>query len=226
MTPMSWSDTFPDEIGDRLRITINRTLRQVYDGNVRRYDPDDIGDNNMTFAVNLTHNLRHCLEQEVSEVEEIVVYRPQNSFFLRIADCADLHFYKAQPGASSIRDLKFDESDLKLTLRNENTVQLALDLGDGYFSSTKTLPHVVVAHFGDPIDGFGRAEVGSPYSTTAGSCDWIWHHHLEGDDGDAGYADRTLNPNPRTEPGFGLELRTPKTGFGESHGRGTESGPQ
>lgn len=200
---MSWSAMFPNN-GRALRAAITRAMREVYDENVGRFAPDDLGDNNTTFGVNVCHNLRHVLQRDTAEFEEVEADYPRGSFVLRI-EGVTVHFYKASPGTLDLRTMKFDESKLKLDIRTQNTAQLSL-LDE--HSSSATVSRLVVVHFGSPEQGFLYAEAGAPFTTATGACDWLWHERFDiGDD----LLDSPQSSEPKgdapSDHGFGLELR-------------------
>lgn len=205
---MNWSEMFPGPQGRALRAVIVRALIDVYDENVRRHAPDDLGDNNITFGVNVSQNLRHVVERDTADFVDVEADRPRNSFVLRVGERTTVHFYKAPPGVLDIRALAFDESEMKLELRQDNADQLSLfGLGEG--SSNTSMPsHVVIVHFGDSQTGFHFAEAGAPYSTDTGHCSWSWHERLDiGDDLFDATCDDPGEPEPGPEPSHGLEMR-------------------
>jgi hypothetical protein len=212
MSFMSWSEVIPGPRGRELRSVIVRALHEVYDENARRFAPDDLGDNNITFGVNVSQNLRFAIDRDTADFDGVAIERPRNSFVLRLQPRFTLHFYKAPPGVTDIETLRFDESEMKLELRHENTAQLSFDFGDAVSLSATIPPHVVIVHFGGPETSFQRAEVGSPFSTATGGCQWAWHERFDSqeadtDDGD-GRARAPAPPAPQGAAGaLGLRLR-------------------
>jgi hypothetical protein len=208
MPRMNWSDMFPGPQGRALRAVIVRALIEVYDENVRRHAPDDLGDNNITFGVNVSQNLRHIVERDTVDFPDVEADRPRNSFLLRVGKSTTVHFYKAPPGVTDIRMLTFDESEMKLELRKDNADQLSLFSSELSGSNTAMPSHVVIVHFGDPHTGFHSAEVGAPYSTDTGHCEWSWHERfdVEDDSADAEAPD-PIESEPEPNAGLGLEMR-------------------
>lgn len=215
MSIMSWSQAVPGPRGHELRRVLLGAMEEVYEENVRRFAPDELGDNNITFGVNVSQNLRHVVERDTGLFLDVVAERPRNSFILRIDDRFTVHFYKAPPGVLDLRALTFDESDLKLEIRQDNADQLSFDFHAVDEAATTTVlgpTHVVIVHFGGPSTGFQFAEVGAPYSTDTGHCDWVWHERF--DDQGAGDGDNPIGegvnpPHPPRggQPRFGLRLR-------------------
>ena len=208
MPSITWSEMFPEPQGAALRGVIVRALIEVYDENVRRHAPEDLGDNDITFGVNVSQNLRHVVERDTAGFVDVECDRPRNSFVLRVREDAMVHFYKAPPGVTDIRALTFDESELKLDLRQENADQLSIyDLVKDNSSHTAMPSHVVIVHFGDPQTGFHYAEAGAPFTTATGRCDWVWHERLDVADGLLDAPRDEDQSGPIADPGLGLELR-------------------
>ena len=212
MASMSWSQVIPGPRGRHLRAVIVRALHEVYDENSRRFAPDDLGDNNITFGVNVSQNLRFAIDRDTSDLEGMAIARPRNSFVLRLEPRFTVHFYKAPPGATDIRMLRFDESEMKLELRHENAAQLSFEFDDAVSSSATIPSHIVIVHFGGPETSFQRAEVGSPYSTATGGCQWAWHERFDVEEVDTDPGDGLTTTPPQPNPqggagGLGLRLR-------------------
>jgi hypothetical protein len=210
---MSWNSIAPGAGGHDLRLRVMRAIQDAYDENVRRFAPDDLGDNNITFGVSVSQNLRHLPEREVDGIEGVEVLRPRNSFVLRLHDRFVVHFYKAPPGIFDVRALRFDESEMKIELAQVNADQLSFTfegLAEAPAAAAASLPtHVVVVHFGDPIGGLHRVEVGSPYANVMGGCEWAWIEPFGLDeplDGGSPIVDDTPKPSADSG-GFGLRLR-------------------
>jgi hypothetical protein len=181
---MSYSLIVPGQRGERLRAGLIAAMHEAYTENVARHAPDDLGDNNTTFGVNVTHNLRFLVERVVEDDERILRRRPRNGFFLEIDGRFALYFYKAPPGTTSIRGLRFDESEMKLQIARGNADQLKLDL-DGLLPAETQLRadelprHAVIVHFGGPELGFEQAYIGAPYRTATGACEWAWYEPFD-----------------------------------------------
>ena len=208
---MSYEQIAPGPAGRKLKAAITRALVTTYAENAERFDAD-IGDNPTTFGICVVHNLRHLIEEGVGDLESVEVLRPRNSFMLRLPHGHSLYFYKAPPGASRIEELRFDESELKLSISQENAAQLQLDL-DGFlpdhteFEADQLPNHAVVVHFGSAETGLTHAVVGAPYRTAAGGCQWAWNEPFDLLDRDELTThDEDLAGAP-AGPAFGLKLR-------------------
>jgi hypothetical protein len=208
---MSYEQIAPGRVGRQLRAAITRALVTAYAENAERYDPD-IGDNPTTFGICVVHNLRHLVEEGVEDLESVEVLRPRNSFMLRLPQGRSLYFYKAPPGASRIEELRFDESELKLSISQENAAQLQLDL-DGLLPDHTELEadelpaHAVVVHFGDAEAGLTHAVVGAPYRTATGACQWAWSEPFDLLDRDKLASTGEDLAGAPAGPVFGLKLR-------------------
>lgn len=222
MRGMSFSLIAPGARGLELKRRLVSAIDTAYTENAARYAPDDLGDNYTTFGVSITHNLRHLAELAVDGLERIEVERPQNSFRLRIDGRYALYLYKAPPAARSIRELRFDESEMKLQIAQGNADQLQLDL-DGVLPSDTRLnadelpAHAVVVHFGAPETGFDFATVGAPYRTASGACEWAWSEAFELPDAAEGqHEEEVVSPRPADD--FGLRLRARETASEDAKG--------
>ena len=208
---MGWYEISGRDWGDEIRHCILTAIRDAYDENSRRYAPDDLGDNNMTFGVNVSQNLRFLLAHAVADLPGIEVERPRGSFVLVLWGRVVLHFYKAPPGVVDVRDLRFDESKTKLELLAENADQLALEFDEPEFVHRPELRHAVVIHFGDPIGGLSHVEVGAPFASPVNGHDWEWVESLSDppapalDGGDP--ADHDEDSEEADEEDFDLRLR-------------------
>lgn len=214
---MSYSLILPGPRGDTFKRRVVTAMDDVYTENVARHAPEDLGDNNTTFGVNVTHNLRFAVEQIADEIDGLEARRPRNSFQVDIDERYALYLCKAPPGVVSIRALRFDESELRVQIVEGNADQLQLDLyGTGMLPPEKQLAaeelprHAVIVHFGAPDVGFERAEIGAPYRTASGACEWAWHEPFDLPEADSkGEADRRPREDPphKDTGGYGLRLR-------------------
>jgi hypothetical protein len=184
---MCFDELFPAPRGPRLRAAILRALNTAYAENAGRFAPEDLGDNNTTFGVNVVHNGRYLVELEVDGIDGVVVRRAKNSFWLEV-DGRPLYIYKAPPGQSTVHGMRFDESDLRLQILEQNTEQLQFDFttppaqagADPEVAIVATpVLHPVITHFGSPEAGFGHAMIGAPYKTADGGCEWSWIEPFE-----------------------------------------------
>ncbi len=151
-------------------------ITHAYDENCTRY-AEELGDNATTFGICLFHNICFLLEQRLEGAADIAITRPDNSFVVRIDDY-HLHVYKAPPGADSIHGVRFDQSAIRLGLVEANSGQLRLKFDATNEQQVFRAPHLVVVHFGDPIDGVRYVEIGAPISSDADGLGWAWVESL------------------------------------------------
>ena len=206
---MRFNDQVPDPRGRQICRALLRAMTIAYAENAQRFDPDDLGDNNTTFGVNVVHNLRHLAELEVDGIDGVIVRRAKNSFWFEI-DGRPLYIYKAPPGYTSVHGMRFDESDLRLEILEQNTDQLQFDLdgkqGDPAAAIRSPQLHPVITHFGSPEAGFTHASIGAPYKAKDGSCEWSWIEPFEDIDDGVSDAQEADTPTPE-DPGEDFELR-------------------
>jgi hypothetical protein len=208
---MSWRDVAPGEWGERLRLALLAALEQVYDENCQRHAPEDIGDNNKTFGINVYENLRFVIERDVIPViDGATIETHRNAWMIRLWGGKVIHIYKAHPGAVDVRDFRFNVSKVKLELVSENADQLQLFEEEGFKAhGVEDLEHVVIVHFGNPQDGLTRVDVGAPLFGEERGYDWIWSgpfSELEAlqEDGDG---DGEVGFDSVDDEDFGLEMR-------------------
>lgn len=215
---MSFHRLVPGTRGTPLKSVLLEALREAYDENVARHAPDDIGDNNTTFGVNITHNLRFLVEHAVAGIDGVEPRRPRNSFYIEIDERFAVYFYKAPPGVTNIHSLRFDESEMKLEITKVNARQLQFDYNaDGAESRlaiSADLPtHAVIVHFGDPDSGFRSATIGAPFRAEDGGCDWAWEEPF--DQPDDGFVVVDEPDEDDSSGGFGLTLRNEEAEEGD-----------
>lgn len=217
---MSWRDIAAGHWGEQLRLGILRATEQVYDENCQRFAPLDIGDNNKTFGVNVSENLHFLLERDVVAVMDgVEVQRPRNAWVLRLWGGVVLYIYKAPPGVTDVRQLRFRSSKTKLDLVTENADQLSFVFEEGLAPRGRAgLKHVVLVHFGDPETGLVRIDVGAPYLTDLNGCEWEWveclsalQPYVEGDAETSG----ELASDSMVDEDFDLEMRDEAEDEGE-----------
>ncbi len=197
---------FPHGRATWLREQVLAAIAEAYDENCRRY-AEEIGDNATTFGVTLFHNICFFLEQRLEGVGGVEIRRPSNAFVIEI-DGYFLHVYKAPPGAATMHAMRFDQSDVRLELVRENTDQLSLEFIEE--SAPIDEPrHLVVVHFGDPIDGLERVEVGAPIASGVNGFAWAWSEVLSDQPVERRAEDEGApveHDEPKAVPDFGLTL--------------------
>lgn len=154
-------------------------VQEAYSENAARFS-DELGDNNMTFATCVIHNLRHLLTEAVAEEPGVRIERPDGSFQILIGRTV-LHFYKGRLGQAESVEIRFDESRTKRSLVRHNADQLALfeyevAKGDGAVTT-----HLVFVHAGDHVEGLRALWVGAPVVSGVNGFRWLCHEQIYGE---------------------------------------------
>jgi hypothetical protein len=205
-SPVRWREIMGPQAED-LRQAILRAITDAYAENCQRFHPEDLGDNNITFGVAVSQNLRFLLELALDGRPDLEILRPRNSFVVVVAGGYQVHFYKAPPGVFDVRQLRFDASATQQELVESNAEQLAWRFDDTDATGGDA-EHLVIVHFGDPIEGFCRADVGAPLESPTDGLQWDWVECLSNP------ADEILQPwtngvgdSDEEDEDFGLRLR-------------------
>jgi hypothetical protein len=179
---MHWERILGRGRAEAMSEAILRVLQEAYDENCRRHAPEDLGDNNITFGVAVSQNLRFLLERELAHLPGVEIVRPRGSFAVRIDGRYELYFYKAPPGVCDVQSLRFDASNTQLALTHANADQLAFRFEPaGFPLDSEELRHIVCIHFGDPLEGLHRADVGAPVESPTEGLRWEWVECLSDD---------------------------------------------
>lgn len=204
---MRWERILGPERAEQLGVAVLAALEDAYDENCRRHAPEDLGDNNVTFGVNVSQNLRFLLERAAQAIPGVEIIRPRGSFALLIDHRYELYFYKAPPGVCDVRSLRFDASKTQLELVQANADQLEFDFEPLPDSSIPELTHLACIHFGDPLEGLHRADVGAPVSSPLDGLRWEWVECLNDGTVVIGDVDTDAAPAADDEEDEGFDLR-------------------
>lgn len=219
---MHWERIAGAARAELLRDAILRALQEAYDENCRRYAPDDLGDNNITFGVAVSQNLRFLLERKLESIPGIDIIRPRGSFAVRIDKTFELYFYKAPPGIFDIRLLRLDATRTQLDLMEANSEQLSFDFELADEAADPELHRLACIHFGDPLEGLHRADVGAPLHSPLDGLRWHWAECLSTGELVVGDSETDINPeNEEEDEDFDLRLRADESDpgmTGESSG--------
>jgi hypothetical protein len=198
----------------RLRRCFLGAINDAYTENVGRFS-EELGDNALTFAVAVVHNLRHMLEQALAQEPGIEITRPRNSFQVEVDSRRLIHFYKGRSGAGDIGEVRFDQSRTKLELVSANADQLALVFDEDETALAHCdARHLVVVHVGNPDDGLSGAWIGAPVLSRVNGFRWLWLERLDGT-GEVSAAPEAPTPPPAVWlsedalPELVVELREP-----------------
>lgn len=153
--------------------------QEAYAENAARFS-DELGDNNMTFATCVVHNLRHLLTEALTDEPGVRLERPHGSFQV-VLGRAILHFYKGRLGQAESIEIRFDESRTKRLLVKYNADQLQLFDDENAASGASAPMHLVFVHAGDHEDGLRGLWVGAPIVSGMNGFRWLWHDQIYGD---------------------------------------------
>jgi hypothetical protein len=186
----------------------------------------DLGDEALLYGLNATFNARHLARRYIEEaaLDGVAVGEQGRVWWLEIqredGSAVRVYLYKSSPSARSIHDLCLDDAEIKKELSTSNGQQIALFNRSGGEGNAE-LRNIVVAHWGDPVTGPGKLEVGAPY-LSGDEIVWDWSERFDSDaaSGDGG---PSTSPPPLGDDGSGYEgLRlVPK----EAEAAGEDRGP-
>jgi hypothetical protein len=210
---MSWQEIVPEGDVEELRRRLLGAFTRAWAANVERHQPDELGDTALNFGLNVTTNARHLAAVAVSNVPGIEDHERGQLRWFEIDDDGRRHriyVYKAPPGAVSVEDVSFGDSQIKKELTTANAAQMALPL-DGQVKVD--IENVVIVMFGDSVVGFERAVIGAPYvhrfqkeksTKIVEDVRWAWLEPF----GDADYGgDVQRAPIQKTPPDDDLPVR-------------------
>jgi hypothetical protein len=207
---MRWEEILGPDRAEALRRALLGALEDAYAENCQRHSPDDLGDNNMTFGVAVSQNLRFLAERAVEDIAGVEIIRPRGSFALLIDDKYQLYFYKAPPGVFDVRALRFDASVTQHEVIEQNFEQLSWRFDSSEDSGSGDATHIVAVHFGDPIEGLHRVDIGAPLESPTDGLQWDWLECLsDASDAVELSAEELDDDDDEQDEDFGLRLRDP-----------------
>ena len=177
-------------IGDHasvLRGVFCRAAAAAHTENGQRLAPEDLGDNARIYGILTSNSARFLAAQELERraLPGVVVCERGLVWWVEIdrspLAAVQLYFYKAPPGSAQIEELRLDDADVKRQLSHSNARQLDLFNRSGAPGHPDLL-NLVIVHYGDPVAGPGKLEVGAPYID---GTQMIWEWHERFDDGDS-----------------------------------------
>jgi hypothetical protein len=165
---------------ERVTATVVACAQEAYAENAARFS-EELGDNNMTFATCVVHNLRHLVEESLVDEPGFRIEHPDGSFVVRSGRHV-IHLYKGRLGSDASIEIRFDQTRTKRSLVTQNTNQLSLFDDRTIDLMPSGEAHVVFVHAGNELDGLRAIWVGAPVETSATSFRWLWHEQVYGDD--------------------------------------------
>lgn len=165
----TFRDVLPEALADELKDRLVSALQHVYAINSERYNPE-LGDDGLTFGVQVWRNSWYELEAAVQDIPEVVTSRPDGSLVIRIGEVC-LHSYKVgNTEQLNVNNVQISGTATKNRIVHSNFEQLQL------FSTTASAagpPNLVLVHTGNSFDGLCAAWVGAPTEDEAGPS-WHW----------------------------------------------------
>jgi hypothetical protein len=182
---MGWDEVAPSGRTAEVTRALQRAARDAYDDNVLRHSPLDLGDSPLMFGQAITTNARHLAADALEAIDGVEVLDAGRLWSVQLqADTEQVrvYLYKAPPAAASIRDLVLRSQTLRSGLLTAAPDQLRIPI-DG--EPDRVPRHVVVAMFGDAVNGLERLEAGEPMLSAGAAggyrLDWVWHEVLQDD---------------------------------------------
>jgi hypothetical protein len=206
-TMSRWEELIGRARADTLRARLCEAAATAHRRNGERFDPN-LGDEALLYGLNTTFNARHVARQLIEEakLDGVAVGEQGRIWWLEIqredGSAVCVYFYKARPGARTIRDLCLDDAEIKRELSTTNGQQMALFNRSGGDGNVELL-NLVVAHWGDPDTGLQKLEVGAPYLEDR-EIMWDWHEPFDRGAA-AGTAGAPAAPGPLGDDGGGYE---------------------
>lgn len=205
-----WNELIADERATVLRNLLHDAAAFAHAENAARFDAEVLGDDALIYGLMATSTARYHASRlvEAAEIDGVAVCERGRIWWLEVqrddAAALRIYFYKAPPGATSIRGLRFD-AEIKKELSSSNGRQMALFTSSGGVGSADLL-NIVVVHFGDAVEALERLEVGAPYLVGT-EVDWDWHERFDAEVATAENAVTMVLGDDDVE--FGLRLVEP-----------------
>lgn len=172
-----WDDLIADERAAVLRSVMHEAAAFSHAENAARFDAEVLGDDPLIYGLMATNTARFRAGRllEAAPLAGVTVCERGRVWWLEIqrgdAPTLRVYFYKAPPGATSIRCLAFD-AEIKKAFTSSNGRQMAL-FSEAANPAPVELLNVVVVHFGDAVGALERLEVGAPFLVGA-EVEWDW----------------------------------------------------
>jgi hypothetical protein len=203
-----WDELIGGSRADALRELLCKAAAVAHSENGARFDPEDLGDEALIYGLSTTINARHLAGRfvEDADLEGVTLCEHGRVWWLEIqrpdGTAVRAYFYKAPPSARTVHDLRLDDTEIKKELSTSNGQQIALFNRSGGEGNAQLL-NIVVVHYGDPVTGIEKLDVGAPY-VTGKEIAWDWYERF---DSDAASADGTPSstPPPLGDDGAGYD---------------------
>jgi len=206
-----WDELIGGSRAETVRALLCKAATVAHTENGARFDPDDLGDDALIYGLCTTTNARHLAGRYIEEagLDGVAVCERGKVWWLEIqlqdGTAVRVYFYKAPPTARTVHDLRLDDTEIKRELSTSNGHQIELFNRSGGEGNVQLL-NIVVVHYGDPVAGLGKLDIGTPY-VIGTEIAWDWYERFDngaaaaddatptlGDDG-AGYRGLRLVPS-------------------------------
>ena len=174
-----------DPRADALRELLCKAAAVAHRENGARFDPEDLGDEALMYGLGTTINARHLAGRAIedADLDGVAVCEHGKVWWLEIqredGTAVRAYFYKAPPGARTVHDLRLDDTEIKKELSTSNGQQMALFNRSGEEGNAELL-NILVVHYGDPVTGLEKLDVGAPY-VNGDEIAWDWYERFDSD---------------------------------------------
>jgi len=177
-----WNELITEPRADALRALLCEAATVAHAENGERFAPDDLGDDGRIYGICTSNTARFLAARAVEDgdLDGVTVCERGMVWWLEIerdGAAVRVYFYKAPPGASAVWDLRLDDAEVKKELSTSNGRQIELFNRGGGQGSVDLL-NLIVVHYGDPLKGLQKLDVGAPYITPDGIA-WGWYERLD-----------------------------------------------
>ncbi|MGO9900590.1 MAG: hypothetical protein ACLP0J_13035 [Solirubrobacteraceae bacterium] len=166
-----------------LRDVFCRAASTAHTENGDRFAPDDLGDDARIYGITTSNSARFLAGQDLESraLNGVAVCERGLVWWVQIDRAplapVQIYFYKAPPGATKIEELRLDDADVKRQLSRSNARQLDLFNRSGAPGHPDLL-NLIIVHYGDPVAGPGKLEVGAPY-IDGNQMIWEWQERFD-----------------------------------------------
>ncbi len=214
------------EHADVLRDVFCRAAATAHTENGDRLAPEDLGDDARIYGILTSNSARFLAAQDLAarELVGVAVCERGLVWWVEIdrglLTPVQIYFYKAPPGASQIDELRLDDAEVKRQLSHSNARQLDLFNRSGAPGHPDLL-NLIIVHYGDPVAGPGKLEVGAPY-IDGNQMIWEWHERFDDADEQADTPSELLALGDDDDVFEGLRLVEP---FGDDADQASTANP-
>jgi len=166
-----------------LRGVFCRAAATAHTENGDRFAPDDLGDDARIYGITTSNSARFLARQDLERraLTGVTVCERGLVWWVEIDRTplapVQIYFYKAPPGATKIDELRLDDADVKRQLSRSNARQLELFNRSGAPGHPDLL-NLIIVHYGDPVAGPGKLDVGAPY-IDGNQLIWDWQERFD-----------------------------------------------